>query len=125
MNQYIHAALLQVREKRYFKTNGICSNAEHYLNAIYEAAGLRTRCAEADVERFLRDECTNWPKFSGQHGFPVRHPDTDPSYHTQQEVRNLAADAYRNEFNGRLWDETTAYGRDRLELLDFLIERAA
>jgi hypothetical protein len=54
----------------------------------------------------------NWPKFSGDITYPIR-----------VEHANSQLNAYYNaERENSLWDKDTVYGRNRWELLDFVIE---
>lgn len=51
-----------------------------------------------------------WPKFSGNPTFPVPHPTKDPEI------------AYIEDY---LWDLDTEYGRNRMELVNWLISQLA
>lgn len=53
----------------------------------------------------------SWPKFSGNIEYPVPHPQFTPVKGYDYAL-----------INDILWDKETQYGRDRWELVDFLIE---
>lgn len=55
------------------------------------------------------DIFASWPKYSGRTRFPVQHPEMPPNI------------AYTEEsYKGNLYDTTTEYGRNRLELAEFI-----
>lgn len=61
----------------------------------------------------------SWPRFSGVRGYPVpgtplRNPPNWDPHEAARRIFRLAADK---------WDPETRYGRDRRELLDWLIEQ--
>ena len=95
------AALKQVRDVDYLHTcGGICGNAQSAL--IFNDVSL------LQVTLFLAPYFVRWPKFSGDPDYPVPHPEKG-AY-----VAYLTA---RKRF-----DQNTEYGRNRWELLHFLIE---
>lgn len=61
-----------------------------------------------DYRDYLRNKWENWDKFSGNRTFPVPCEGVSPS-------AAYTAVQYK-------WDSSSQYGRDRRELLDFLIE---
>lgn len=64
-------------------------------------------CAYSSVF-LVADLSQHWPKHSGNELFPVPHPEATPVY------------AYSHYPK---WDKDTEYGRNRYELLEFLIEQ--
>lgn len=60
-----------------------------------------------DLDSFLEPYFRRWPKFSGNIEYPVPHPELNP-YTAYNEARNL-------------WDRDTEYGRNRWDLLEFII----
>ncbi len=74
---------------------GLCSN----LSTGYYADEL-----------WLQEAFRAWPKFSGEIQYPVPHPTQSPEQ------------AYLGSCDP--WGRENEYGRNRWELLDFLIERA-
>ena len=81
-------------------------------------AAICTEVGAADgscEELFLQDMFELWPPSEGRLAFPV------PGFNGL-----TAYEAYGKAFaEGTLWDQSTEHGRARMELLNFLIERAA
>lgn len=108
LHQQVLSALLAVRaafeevreEKGPTWGDGIC---ECVHNLTYNP----------NADRFLRDHMALWPNASRDRNFPV------PSMRRGMSPA-VAFILARRE--GRLWDQSTAYGRVRVELLDWLIQ---
>lgn len=62
-------------------------------------------------ETLLADLMASWPGGSGVKNYPVPHPDKDPEY------------AYGSATMQEMWDPEYEYARNRLALLDWLIEQ--
>ena len=93
-------ALKQVRDVDYLHTYGsICSNVQTAL--IFTDVGMQ------DIVDFLAPYFERWPKYSGERNYPVPHPDksADVAYFLTKER----------------FDQSTEYGRNRWELLHFII----
>lgn len=101
------AVLLELKDeidKGNYHQYAICNGFRH-INWKYDRDyGLRDYMSQAGIKLY------NWPKFSGSSMYPV------PS-DTQLNCIEL--------FNvtNNYWDKTIRYGRDRRELLDWLIEQ--
>lgn len=67
---------------------------------------------QTQAEELMECLFTYWPKYAGCEYFPV--PSDNENY--------TAYEAYDTLHNDDKWDRDTQYGRDRWELLDFLIE---
>lgn len=59
----------------------------------------------------LNDLFAQWPDYSGAVEYPVPHPTMPPK------------DAFHSLYTEGLWDPETEYGRSRLALLAFMIEK--
>ena len=62
-----------------------------------------------DSKRWAKSKWVNWPKYSGVLNYPVPHHYLPP------------ATAFYSIAD--VWDRRTRYGKDRWELLDWLIEK--
>jgi len=83
---------------------------EHYSkNYKTKGNGICSYFGEASA-KYIKSKFEFWPKFSGVINFPV------PSTKTN----TPASSAF---YNFHKWNIKTQYGRDRRELLDFLIEQ--
>lgn len=80
---------------------GICSNAVVWSTIV------------GDLARY-------WRKYSGVHNFPVPAP-AEFEFVPSAVGKTVHEQAY--EASSNIWDSNTQYGKDRLELLDFLIAR--
>lgn len=78
------------------KSYGICCNIQY----------------KHQVEHLLEELFPYWSKYSGELLWPV--PSDNPEYDNYE--------AYIKLYRKDKWDRETQYGRDRWELLDFLIE---
>ena len=95
------AALIEVRENPYrHQYGGICSNVQTAL--WFDDVSIQ------DIVDFLAPYFRRWPKYSGERNYPVPHPDknADVAYFVTE----------------KRFDQSTEYGRNRWELLHFLIE---
>lgn len=70
-------------------------------------SGVCARLTASLTLRFL-NAAQKWPGHSGEYYFPVPHPTKPPST------------AY---IESPLWDRSTEYGRNRLELIDYVINQ--
>ena len=84
---------------------GICPHVVNYLN---DSHYYHISCI--GVVDFLGQYFESWPKFSGNPDYPVPHPSLPP--------REAFARCTEGKFN-----KDTEYGRNRRELLAFLIEQ--
>lgn len=85
------------------KKEGICGNLDDVLYEIFEYEAWHE--AYDHTGRLA----SKWPKHSGNRSYPVPHPEYGPE---------IAFD-----LTDDLWDRNTQYGRDRWELLEFMIEK--
>jgi len=93
-------ALIEIRDKqRQDSSSGIRINVELAL----ASANIDVNCEMGKLLRVMR----MWPKRSGAFSYPVPHPTIAPM---------IAYDTCD------LWDKSTEYGRNRWELLGFLIK---
>lgn len=83
-------------------TSGICHNVETNLYYHYEDQML------------LQDLMKAWPKYSGYWKFPIPDP-------MKPDNQDEAMWIYYKTHS--MWDKTTAYGRLRWELLEWMIEQ--
>ena len=94
-------ALKMVRDVDYLHTyGGICANAQSAL--------LFVDVRISEVTDFLIPYFKRWPKFSGNPDYPVSHP------------RLMPDEAYFD--TKHYFEKYTEYGRNRWELLHFLID---
>lgn len=85
---------------------GICTHVAVYLNDSHDC-----HIAYMGVTDFLEQYFESWPKFSGNPDYPVPHPLLTPA-----EAFSTYAHA------GMMFTTHSEYGRNRRELLAFLIE---
>lgn len=102
LGKQILVALLATRERpnRYC---GICANVHNNYTPdsdAYEPTG-------EDISKLVTLYARHWPKYSGVPLYPVPHPSLS------------AEDAY--DLTENMWDRETEYGRNRWELLEFII----
>jgi len=97
--------LAELRERQTDKSLGICWHMHMALGEIDIALEQRHK-----INNWVRDAFSEWPKSSGDKNYPVPDGDMDPE---------VAFDTTED-----LWDTNTEYGRNRFELLDFLIQEA-
>ena len=96
-------ALINIRDNGpTLPTVGICENLGYLTNTRPPRGEPPVRT----VERLAR----RWPKVSHSTAFPVPHRTLSP------------AEAYTRSSHTTQWNRRTVYGRNRWELLDFLIE---
>ena len=81
-------------------TAGICHNVE--TNLYYSPKS----------QELLQELMKQWPKYSGHWKFPIPHPMRPGN---QEEAMWIYCNTYS------MWNKTTAYGRLRWELLEFMI----
>ena len=109
MNEETKARLREIlaviRERRTDTRRGICWHMHTALGEIDIALTQRRK-----VNNWVRDAFSEWPKSSGDNHYPVPDGDMNPEV------------AFDNTED--LWDPSTEYGRNRYELLDFLIQEA-
>lgn len=94
-----------VFNKQNIKDTGICCLIDDYLAYSIYFEDLDFRVINLTLKRLFK----SWPNYSGNHLYPV--PSDDP--------KKAASHCYAlcNDF----WDETTEYGRNRIDLLDWCI----
>lgn len=102
-------ALWKVKEKPR-ECAGICQNfyyryKEDWGRGGMEEEGIKISFGEA-ID-FLDGYFKRWPKFSGDIEYPVPHPERRPR------------EAYDKSL--RMWERDTEYGKNRWELLEFII----
>jgi hypothetical protein len=114
---HLHVALRSVHSKvmqGLQKPGGICNNARYELSRM---GTLNTGHVDrVEALRLLDMLFAEWPKFSGNHGYPV----PDPEYPSS----DRHAEGIYHARNGK-WETRSEYGRLRLELLNWLIARTA
>lgn len=93
-------ALIEIKDGPPYPRTGICKNVERCLPAKYIWGDVGGELLLVSLFRL-------WPKYSGMCGYPVP-------------FNGGVISAYINE---PLWDCSTQYGRNRWELLDFLLEQ--
>lgn len=90
------------------RRDGICPMLFDTARHLHAAGFARTDEFQEVYEVTCADMAA-WPKHSGTISYPVRHPELAPElayYYTEDK-----------------WDASTEYGRNRRELLDYLIEK--
>jgi hypothetical protein len=103
IKKIIHEAAVMLKESEPFSYHsGLCSNLSVIIKPKITDFEDRGK-----VDELIRSLMIKWPKFSGCPHYPVPHPIFEAIY------------AYNN---CSLWDSRTKYGRDRWELLDFIVE---
>ena len=68
---------------------------------------------------FVYEMFSRWPAFSGNDVFPVKGYKGATDFVSCRDSYGWASQ------DGRLWDKTTEYGRDRWSLLNFCIKETA
>lgn len=92
------------------KYNGICD----YINITFMPKYMRVRRSEYN-QKLLR-LFGLWPEFSGSYKYPVQNK--------YEFCGESLSDAYSKACNeGTLWDQSTEYGKARMRLLNWMIER--
>ena len=102
--------LIELRTKRHNPDSGICNNTNRGVRQRATGSLVQAEEQGNDAEYWVEVTAKEWPKYSGNRWYPVRHPDmnsfkayVDPSIY--------------------MWDPSTEYGRNRYELLEFLITK--
>lgn len=91
-----------------YRRDGICPMLFDTARHLH-GAGFTSTDEFQEVYEVTCADMAAWPKHSGTIIYPVRHPELAPEqayYHTEDK-----------------WDASTEYGRNRRELLDYLIEK--
>lgn len=108
---------------------GICGNTESLLRVLVpdEWQALKGRAIDSLkpsgyqlLTNWLRAGFAAWPEFSGEFNYPV--PASDDFESDDEGRGDRAEQQYDN--TDHQYDASTAYGRSRLALLSFLIDRA-
>lgn len=107
-------AALAIKAGKLEKCNGICSNMDA---KVYAAAPDDS--SEPDADDWIRAVVDQWPEWSGRDEEIPRKRHELVSYPVPHPVRTPKA-AYYHE---PLWDRRTTYGKARMRLLDWLIDR--
>lgn len=112
MRNKLHKALVAVRENAVaYTTNGVESDDFYsdvgICNNINNTRDIDLYTNIDDIYDLLYEAFAVWPKFSGDLDYPVPHKYSG------------SAGYYRNT---NKWDITTQYGKDRMELLEFMID---
>ena len=68
---------------------------------------------------FVYEMFSRWPGFSGSDAFPIK------GYQGATDIVSCRNSYVLANQDGRLWDKTTDYGRDRWALLEFCIKETA
>lgn len=113
MRKQLHEALVAVRDlatahidnDKFCSGAGICYNMENYMcDSDVAAKYFEVR---KEVWELMHEAFEAWPKFSGELDFPV------PGEYDCWTEYNTTKDK---------WDLATQYGKDRMELLEFMID---
>lgn len=115
----IHQCLLKIeRDVSAGKhDNAICIRINDELRRVGKVGQApAVMVASLPYAKFLKGIMERWPKYSGFVPYPVPAPDS---------TRDAGAAFVRANMSGKLWDESTQYGRDRHELLQWLIKETA
>ena len=102
--------LIGLRTERSSPDSGICYNANDDVRQSATGSLIQRTQQGNDAECWVEVTAKEWPKYSGNRWYPVRHPDMNP------------LEAYVNQSLYK-WDPSTEYGRNRYELLEFLITK--
>ena len=108
MSQTLHQQLLEVRGR------ARAWLAEESGHGLAPSFGICNQLSLSVVdEDLLGDLCAEWPSGSGDRDYPVPHPDCDPDV------------GYTRARAQEMWNPEHEYARNRLTLLDWLIEQTA
>ena len=95
---------------------GLCGNLRKFIHEKLHSPG--TCYGESAMDWvgaliILRSSWKQWPKFSGVLNYPIDVVNSTLDPQTQYDAAEL---------NDGFWDQDTEYGRERVELLNWLIE---